>query len=857
MSSTTQSHRNVVALIRSLKVEFAAIAHEQIEHRHQQQTPTTALTSATSTPTTTTASGKKSQFDTVNQVLDKFCFADDEWLSLSVFQEQQYSRMLLYSNEHFSVMLMCWLPGQATPIHSHNADEMCWMRVISGTLTHHLYAGDSEQTYAEVMCVRLTGASGISRHKGQAPHAVANRSEAARAVSLHVYSPTYLECCFFSNGMRRRIPFVYRALDGVADDDDDVCSVPSSPSSASDEHGQQTPIYASLDELVATLRAELQLEDASQRSAATVARVRALLEQFRFNAEEWQQYASFTSGAYTRNLIGYDEKFTMLLLCWPANLASPVHDHAGSSCWMKILAGHMRETRYENDRSMRVKSVLELGPEEAAYIDDSRGLHKMGNASAIAPSVSLHIYSPPIARCRVFDELSGDAREVSLRGANACANPFMESDLGALAAPLGESFRVPPSSPELPPANVAELCARLRAVFAAAVPKAVRNEQLCYLLNEARFAKHEWDEYVHFSERRYQRVLLAFDENFSLVLNCWNKAQTTPLHRHHGRDAWYRVVAGELTVQRFAADGVEQLDARPLAPAHGATYLSSIALGVHRVANASAERGAVSLHLYNPPLVSLRAHCSHTAPPLGAIDDTMMPPPSPDDVPVVYCAKALQPRAADSQLARAHSATAVFGNFQSFVSAIRHCLRLGDDAARNDGITRLISEYHFRPDEWMSYMNDDLAARTLIGIGHNFTVVMRFWPAGYASAPHTHGDALCWVKVLHGAIENVVYHRDAATGALVQRTVKRYVTGHACLAMDETTIHAMRCVTAAASDRAAPPPVPDSPSVLPAAVTLHVFVGMHADAVAFSADGSEKRVDIGEMFRLHPSDKVE
>jgi cysteine dioxygenase len=829
-------------LIRSLRSEFGALAHEYEKHG---------------------GGSGQTKFDNINQLMDKFCFADEEWNALSVFQQHQYSRVLLYSNEHFSVMLLCWMPGQRTPIHAHNADEMCWVRVVSGSLTHTLYQAGAAAAppgatdeYNELMSVRLNSASGIARHKGMTPHAMANDTKDVRAVSIHVYSPTYLECCFFSGGLRRRIPFVYRALERL-DDNDDVLQMAPSPSSSSSSSAAasdgDTPIYASLDELVATLRAELAVERAAERSPATIARVRALLEQFRFNQEEWQQYASFTSGAYTRNLIGYDEKFTLLLLCWPAGLASAIHDHAEASCWMKILSGRMRETRYafpgdrepgavDEELSLAVLKVTELGPEEAAYIDDSRGLHKMGNASPIAPSVSLHIYSPPFARCRVFDEATGATREVSLRGANACANPFMESDLGALAlAPLGSTFRVPPSSPDAPPASVAELCARLRATFAAAVPKDVRNEQLCHLLNDARFAKQEWDEYVHFSERRYQRVLLAFDENFSLVLNCWHKQQATPVHRHHGVDAWMRVVAGELTLSHIAAsssssssDGAtEPLAVQRLEPKHGATFFGAAALGLHRVANASDSTGAVSLHLYSPPLVNLRAHCTHTS------GDDAMPPPSPDDVPVVYCAKALQPRAIDTQVARARSATAVFGNFQSFVSAIKHCLT---GAAPRDGVSSLIAQYHFRPDEWMSYMNDDLSARTLIGLGNDFAVIMRFWPAQQTSAPHTHGDADCWVKVLHGCVENVLYERTA--DGLVPTATKCYKASNAGFAMDRSTIHSMSSVCC---DDVIPQ-VPAT-TVLPTAVTLHVFVGQHADAVAFSADGSESRVDVSGMYR--------
>ena len=183
------------------------------------------------------------------------------------------------------------------------------------------------------------------------------------------------------------------------------------------------------------LREELACEKASERTRETIERVQSLLEQYRFNEAEWRQYASFTANKYTRNLVGYDEKFTLLLLCWPAGLASPVHDHAEASCWMKILSGSMREVRYRfpgdddgdggangrdssgalDESQLEQLSVTDLKAESAAYIDDSRGLHKFGNASASEPSVSLHIYSPPFDRCRVFDERSGAGREVSLK----------------------------------------------------------------------------------------------------------------------------------------------------------------------------------------------------------------------------------------------------------------------------------------------------------------------------------------------------------------------------------------------------------------------------------------------------------
>ena len=52
------------------------------------------------------------------------------------------------------------------------------------------------------MAFRLTPSSGFSRFKGGQAHSLANEGD-VRALSLHIYCPTYLECCFFENGLRR------------------------------------------------------------------------------------------------------------------------------------------------------------------------------------------------------------------------------------------------------------------------------------------------------------------------------------------------------------------------------------------------------------------------------------------------------------------------------------------------------------------------------------------------------------------------------------------------------------------------------------------------------------------------------
>ena len=60
---------------------------------------------------------------------------------------------------------------------------------------------------------------------------------------------------------------------------------------------------------------------------------------------------------------------------------------------MKILQGEMAETRYimNDEGKLDVLRHTPLNENDAAYIDDSRGFHKMSNARTDISSVSLHI----------------------------------------------------------------------------------------------------------------------------------------------------------------------------------------------------------------------------------------------------------------------------------------------------------------------------------------------------------------------------------------------------------------------------------------------------------------------------------
>jgi len=55
-----------------------------------------------------------------------------------LWNPERYARNLIYRDHHFEVMALCWLPGQRTPIHSHNG-QLGWMAVVQGELVCRNY----------------------------------------------------------------------------------------------------------------------------------------------------------------------------------------------------------------------------------------------------------------------------------------------------------------------------------------------------------------------------------------------------------------------------------------------------------------------------------------------------------------------------------------------------------------------------------------------------------------------------------------------------------------------------------------------------------------------------------------------
>ena len=129
---------------------------------------------------------------------------------------------------------------------------------------------------------------------------------------------------------------------------------------------------------------------------------------------DWSDYLFETKDRYSRNLVFQNDSFMLLLLVWPKGVSSKVHDHPSDGCWVAGINGEIAESRYfmaSNGRIQKSK-VNYYSKGGITWMHDCLGFHKVENASTTEVAVTLHVYSPPVKECTVFEENSNRGKLV-------------------------------------------------------------------------------------------------------------------------------------------------------------------------------------------------------------------------------------------------------------------------------------------------------------------------------------------------------------------------------------------------------------------------------------------------------------
>ncbi len=136
-------------------------------------------------------------------------------------------------------------------------------------------------------------------------------------------------------------------------------------------------------------------------------RFNAIIHSVELSIDDFKKYSSWSNDCYTRNCIIDNDKFELILICWCEGHQTPIHDHGGEECWVKVIEGEFKETIYKKDEVgelISVKSSISKA-NEVTYMKDFMGFHRLENI-ANKRSMSLHLYAKPIRNCNIFDEHS-------------------------------------------------------------------------------------------------------------------------------------------------------------------------------------------------------------------------------------------------------------------------------------------------------------------------------------------------------------------------------------------------------------------------------------------------------------------
>lgn len=508
--------------------------------------------------------------------------------------------------------------------------------------------------------------------------------------------------------------------------------------------------FLDLASLMDQLRSELpaQPQVGSPISGEVVARVSKLLRRAKLNPREWQQHAVFRRGRYTRNIVGYSPgQFVALLLCWERGQQSPIHDHAGAHCFVKMLSGQLREQRFawnemggaEPEISSEADAFAAKPEESVAFMHDSLGLHRIINPSAEDVAISLHIYSPPFEECHVFPPTGGAPKTAPMVSINAPQG----AKTGIALAP-----------------SLKDLCGLLELLYggsgAAAKPDhfAVLDE-----VEQVELSAMDWAAYAspaHFSEFHCVQNIVHCSDDISVMVACWSPGQKVPPHYlGRGQSEWVKVIHGDLKYQEFANDlFMWDVETESAMPEGSASVLKDCCSRMHGFCNASDEKSAVSIHVFSPPLTQFTYRTEKGN--------------ERRDVPML-----LGGPAAHDARGLMHTSGRWYLSFKGLVSLVDKELGRADKS--DSAITSLFRKAVFHEEEWRSHLQRALPVQVnghvpdgpryaVLARTAGYELLLRFWgqhggdhDTAMERAGSAEGGGRSWTLILEGELEERAY----------------------------------------------------------------------------------------------------
>lgn len=128
-------------------------------------------------------------------LMANYAAASGDWREFMRFREECYARNLVSASELFELLVICWKPGQISPIHDHQG-QRCWMAVLDGGMRETQFHAAGRGPLREGRTSVLQPGQVAYIQDEIALHEIAPAGDGA-GVTLHLYSRPIRECRIF------------------------------------------------------------------------------------------------------------------------------------------------------------------------------------------------------------------------------------------------------------------------------------------------------------------------------------------------------------------------------------------------------------------------------------------------------------------------------------------------------------------------------------------------------------------------------------------------------------------------------------------------------------------------------------
>lgn len=129
------------------------------------------------------------------KVISSMDIPKEEFMPFAYWKEKGYARNCIKRTKDYELLLLCWNPGDKTPVHGHDGQD-CWVYLVDGEMTEIRYQADDEENLTKTHTETLTGRRLTYMRDEMGYHMIKNNTN-QRAMTLHIYALPIDECEVF------------------------------------------------------------------------------------------------------------------------------------------------------------------------------------------------------------------------------------------------------------------------------------------------------------------------------------------------------------------------------------------------------------------------------------------------------------------------------------------------------------------------------------------------------------------------------------------------------------------------------------------------------------------------------------